>query len=299
VRSRARAKAEAARAEAASRDVPVIPPPVAPPPKPGSRLWVGWTPPGSGSGAGEPVPVGRLEQRGEGSATTYEFRYLRATGTVEGFEPFPNFPELSARWRSPALFPMFSNRLVAPSRPDRAWLLQALGVGPGAGPLEVLGRTEGRRHAGAVRLFEDPVRGESTARFRFVAEDVASLPGAIDALDRLRPGAPLGVLLDVQCPVPARAVALRDGDFRVVGRVPAIFADLVRRPLEELGPDAVHVRVRHVAGPELPVGLRLQCTADVRWPERRPWPFSGGRFAVIGDEVTVEGPTVGVGSGGT
>ena len=77
------------------------------------------------------APVGLLEHgRGLGD----RFRYLRRASTVDGFLPFLSFPEWQRTYTSQHLFPLFSQRIMSPRRPDFSQFLYQLHLNEDATP---------------------------------------------------------------------------------------------------------------------------------------------------------------------
>ena len=76
-------------------------------------------------------PVGRLDADESVQPTCYEFAYIAGAGDAQAqaqFPPIIGFPDFAERYRADALFPLFRNRLMNPSRPDRLAYLQQLGL---------------------------------------------------------------------------------------------------------------------------------------------------------------------------
>jgi hypothetical protein len=240
------------------------------PPTP-CRLYVAWQDPASRA----IVPVGRLSRYVSNGDITYEYRYLRTAADLDGFQPFVGFPALNHAYRSSQLFPFFENRLMPRARDDYADFVGSLGLPPDADPFEVLARSEGRRQTDTIEVFPEPAFDDGVVHCRFLVHGIRHVPDAQEAIDSLRVGDALGVLLDPQNPVDARAVMLRDQTFHLLGWVPRYLTELVRTPLARLGPHAVHVCVEHIGRRDGPAHLRLLCALDARWPERAALPLSG------------------------
>jgi len=88
--------------------------------------------------------------------STYRFCYLRSAGTVEGFQPFLGFPDLGRRYAAAALFPLFAQRVMRPSRPDFDRYRGALGLDVDSSDWSMLGRSQGQREGDAIRVFPEP-----------------------------------------------------------------------------------------------------------------------------------------------
>ncbi len=242
-----------------------------------ARLYVAWQ--DSDSRAIE--PVGRLDRLRGAGEVIYEFRYLLRSNRIDGFRPFLSFPDLNRIYRSKYLFPFFENRLMARSRADYAGFVRTLGLETDADPFEVLARSEGRRQTDKIEVFPEPTIVGQAAQCHFLIHGVRHIPGADDAVDSLEIGDQLFVLPDPQNPFDCHAVMLRDGNFHLLGWMPRHLTELIRGPLADIGPAAMDIRVEHIGARNGPIHLRVLCGLQVRWPEMRPWPFSGPEFEVI------------------
>lgn len=238
-----------------------------------SRLLIAWQDPASR----RITPVARLERRSDGE-DTYEFRYLRSAVHLERFRPFVGFPDVERIYRSSDLFPFFENRLMPRTRADYSEFVSALGLEPNADPFEVLALSEGRRQTDTIEVFPEPVLANGVAQCRFLVRGVRHVPRAQEAIDSLAAGDHLSVVPDPQNPEDRLAVLLRDGDFHLLGWVPAYLTSLISVPLGVLGPDAVDVTVEHIGDRKGPSHLRLLCRLAVQWPSGHMWPFDGGDF---------------------
>src|SRR5436309_1548879 len=99
-------------------------------------------------------PVALLDcVRSDDGKQVYEFAYLRRAIRLPGFRPFLGFSDLSRRYASSRLFPLFAERVMDPTRPDRAQWLDALGLDESSAyPMEVLARSGGRRSGDTIEL---------------------------------------------------------------------------------------------------------------------------------------------------
>lgn len=71
----------------------------------------------------------------------FRFWYLPSAGEVPDFRPFLGFPDVARVYESKHLWPFFSVRVMDARRPDYSSYLQALGLTPGASPLDILSRS--------------------------------------------------------------------------------------------------------------------------------------------------------------
>lgn len=166
--------------------------------------------------------VGVLRRSADG---VFSYRYL--TAHVPGFMPFLGFSDMRAVYTSPSLFPLFSERLLDESRPDRLTLYEALDLVATAGPMEFLARSGGRRAGDYIELLPMPSESPGPSSCTFLVHGVKYLEGANDWIDLLRPGQELGLEPDSENPVDERAV-LVTADGTRLGWVPSPLLDYVR-----------------------------------------------------------------------
>ncbi len=112
-------------------------------------------------------PIGRLDIKPSG----YRFRYIKGANRAQREVNFPlpyDFPKLEEDYRSPHLFAMFGNRVMAKSRPDRADYLSWLGLKDDADPFQILSVSGGRRMTDFYEVFPKITKDEEgnfTCRF--------------------------------------------------------------------------------------------------------------------------------------
>ena len=88
-------------------------------------------------------PVGRLDVNSE--PHYYRFRYLHGAKRAKeklGFPPIHGFPSFEGDYRSPQLFPLLKNRVIAQNRPDRGEYLRNLDLSEDADPTNCRQRIE-------------------------------------------------------------------------------------------------------------------------------------------------------------
>lgn len=247
-------------------------------------LFVAWR--SGGQTGGRWGPVGRLEH-GPGG---YRFVYTRGAQMLEGFRPFPGMSDLELVYESEELFPLFANRLLAPSRPEYEAFLMWGGFDPDnpPDPIALLGVTEGRRATDQIEVFPCPMPdAQGCYLTKFFLHGVRWMaPAAWERIHRLREGERLGLMLDFMNPYDPRAVAVRTCDDRgrlMLGYVPRYLAYDVRQVSLRCDPDFVTVTVERV-NPDAPLQQRLLCRMSACWPEDFR-PCSGEEFQPL---VSVE-----------
>ncbi len=203
----------------------------------------------------------------------YAFEYtegFRMARRDAGMRPIFGFPEAETRYVSDALFPLFTNRLMRPSRPDYGHFVHQLGLDESAGPLDILARSEGYRATDYFRVYARPrahvTPGGSRYRLAFL---VTGLRFRTDrererAAD-LQVGERLSLVPEPENPFDPYAHRLDSDDGFCVGYVPRYFApDLVR--LGRLGA-SLTVRVKQNNFGRAPFQRALLCAVDGPWPD--------------------------------
>jgi hypothetical protein len=214
-------------------------------------------------------PVGRLEHGAEG----YRFVYTRGARTLEGFQPFPEMPELEGVYESEELFPLFANRVLAPSRPEYEAFLVWGGFDPNnpPDPIAVLGVTEGRRATDSLEVFPCPLPDASGCYIsKFFLHGVRWMgPIALERIGRLRAGETLGLMLDISNQHDRHAVAVRTCDTQdrlMLGYVPRYLACDVRTLCATCSPDFIKLAVERI-NPDAPLQQRVLCRMNSCWPQ--------------------------------
>ncbi|HVG46217.1 MAG TPA: hypothetical protein VM890_15850 [Longimicrobium sp.] len=209
-------------------------------------------------------PVGRLTNVGD----EYEFRYTEgalAARAEAGFRPLAAFPQLTATYRSPELFALFSNRLLPRSRPDYREFIEWLHIPANeVEPFVILARSGGRRATDTFEVFPEPQVDENgIAVLHFFIHGIGhSAEGAVQRA--LAEGERLLLLHDLQNPFDRNALALRTvdsspGDFHLLGFCPRYVSEEVLSVVRE-HPERVRVEVAHVNPPPAPAQMRVLCS---------------------------------------
>lgn len=200
----------------------------------------------------------------------FEFAYIRGgeDAQKEGFQPFLAFPHLDRVYRSDALFPFFTNRLMSRNRPDFPSYMQRLALPLDAPPMTILARSGGTRATDSIEMFPLPVFNEAICcyqnyfwmhGFRHLKPQQQSRVLALNVGEALTP-----------VPEPSNAhdpdaVQLFTADGVHVGYIPRYLAS-----------DAVHLHqhctyfrvfVGQVNAESAPVQQRLLCRVESCWPD--------------------------------
>lgn len=212
-------------------------------------------------------PVGVLSRAQSG---TYRFRYLDGAHQVTSFLPFLGFSALDRDYTSPHLFPLFAERVLDESRPDRMNLFEALDLVDTAGPMEFLARSGGRRAGDTIELLPTPeiVGGRTTCVF--LVHGVRYQEGVSAALERLRPGQELQLEPEPDNEYDPCAVLVTSDGTRL-GWVPSPLLDYVRAVMSAGDAQLTVVRANP---PELGHHMRLLVRIEGRLSDGYvlPWP---------------------------
>jgi hypothetical protein len=195
-------------------------------------------------------------------AGEYRFAYEPEVGTIDSFRPFPAFPELDRIYRSEALFPFFSNRVMSARRPDYDEYLDALGLTRDqADPVELLARSGGTRATDTVQVVAEPVRDDGVEVTRFLVSGCRHVPGAAERIERLQAGQELAIRPEPDNPQDERALLLDVTSGQAIGWVPRYLLDYVHKHLGQ-GED-LRVYVDRVNGPEASWHMRVLARMEI------------------------------------
>ncbi|ALL65775.1 HIRAN domain [Paraburkholderia caribensis MBA4] len=225
------------------------------------QLFVAWQQPTSR----EWIPVARLEREDH----VYRFLYTQGARRADGFRPFGNMTELDSVYFSDTLFPFFSNRLLAKSRPEYRDYLSWMNIDASASdPMSMLAITGGLRGTDSLELFPMPTRTEAGKfEIEFFARGLRHFnQSCVLAVNALETNDRLCLVRDLQNKADAYALFMRtENPIHLVGYVPRFYAKDLGILLERFPVD-VEVRVQRV-NPDAPLSMRLLCSVSAPWPE--------------------------------
>jgi hypothetical protein len=242
---------------------------------PNQDLYVVWQEPNSRAWA----PIGRLtEQSGD-----YTFVYLRGALMAKGFKPLPQMRDFYAIYHSDALFPVFANRLLSPSRPEYASYLQWMGISDDAPrPIQILSLSGGAKATDTMAMFAAPERGRHKKfKMKFFSQGIRYLLNeSRERISKLKVGDELFPMYDFQNPYDCEAIALRSGtEAALVGYCSRYLAPDFKQFLNiEQGATFVVSRVNLDA----PLQHRLLCEFRSAWPAEI-LPFSGKEYEPLAE----------------
>lgn len=180
--------------------------------------------------------VGYLDRRIDADeAAMYEFTYLARVNDEAGFVPIIGFRDLRRRYRSPRLFPSFSERVMSAKRPDRPQYLEALDLAADADAWEILTASGGHREGDPIELLSLPTFVPSTGATSacFLAHGVSHRGTETSThIAGLVAGTELTLSTDPTNPVNPRAVQIMDGTVHL-GFVPDPLVDYVHSILTD------------------------------------------------------------------
>lgn len=238
------------------------------------RLAVAWQHPDKRS----IQPVGLLSDTGG----RYEFRYVQNARDLPGFVPFVGFPAFDRLYASERLFPLFSQRIMDPRRPDYLHFVRTLDLSPEATPWEQLTRSEGRRSGDTIVLFPEPIvdaDGSSCCNFfvHGIRHIMRSRPDAEEHLSGLTRGDRLTLVPEPDNPVNPKALLTATAGRVPLGWVPDVllgYANLM------IATSEYELTVRQINGNDVPIHQRLLVRLVGNVPPGSV-AFSGERWATL------------------
>lgn len=193
-------------------------------------------------------PVGRLVAHNGSKVADadvgYEFAYINGALEAQdaaGFPPIPGFPKLAQQYHSRRLFPLFQNRVMNPSRPDRAEYLRRLGLPEDTDAISELAASGGQRRTDTYRVFPAIVPCADDGRFtyRCLLHGLRHLGAdAIQRTKMLHQGEALNLESDLDNPAEALIVQVATGDGQHIGWIPRYLVDDLQQGGEWLVTDA-------------------------------------------------------------
>jgi hypothetical protein len=191
----------------------------------------------------------------EATRNGYEFAYLRNVQNVPGFLPFLGFSDLHRRYTSQRLFPLFTERILDPARPDRPGWLTALALNQEAGTMEILARSGGHRPGDTIEVLPEPrVDAVGATTCVFMVHGVRHQEGASERISLLAPAERLRIVEQPDNRVNPRALLVTSDGAQPLGWVPDPLLDYVH---VVRGQGDLTVTVLRANGPEAGQHLRL------------------------------------------
>lgn len=226
-------------------------------------------------------PIGRLTYDGN----YYQFVYTQGVEKARNrckFQPLPSFPSFNKVYESVELFPLFSNRLMRPSRPDYKEYIKCLNIPQNEDdPIAILARSGGQKATDTFAVFPCPEPDENGLyHIHFFVHGLRYFPRcSIERVDELRKDEPLYLVHDAQNRYDNKALLLRTEDRHNVGYCPRYLVNDVHDLLQQ-NPQLLHVHVERVNQAPTPIQFRLLCSMTAEWP-RDFRPFSNREYQSI------------------
>jgi hypothetical protein len=211
-------------------------------------------------------PVARIGQyNGE-----YSFRYTH--GALEakniGFQGLAGFSDFEKTYLSDTIFPVFQNRIMNKSRPDRDEFLSWIELDNETySPFEELARTGGIKATDNLQLYPIPSEVAGKYKVQFFSHGISHLPDNYkDRTNCLSHKDKLYLCADLQNEQDVNALFLRTSDpVELVGYAPKFFAkDFLE--LFNKSKDSFEIVVVKV-NKDAPESLRLLCEISCDWPK--------------------------------
>jgi hypothetical protein len=237
-------------------------------------------------------PVARLTFDGQ------LYRFVYTNGALEaqhkaGFQPLWSFPRFDQSYESEDIFPLFSNRVMSPSRPEYAEVVEWLSLPQNEpDPMAFLARSGGAKRTDNFELLACPeLDEEGYYKFHFLIHGLRYLPpGSIERINQLQTGERLLLACDFQNPfesgdgqpIQSNALILRTADNHIIGYCPGYLLEDAWHLLQTC--EFCEVTVERL-NPDAPLQFRLLGKLTASWPEGFH-PFSTWHYQPISQGKT-------------
>ena len=192
-----------------------------------TTLYLAWQDPRSRDW----FPVGRLDADQDTEPITYEFVYVNGARDAQkaaDFFTIPGFPDVSERYCSGRLFPLFQNRVMNHRRPDRPEYLRQLGLDANSrNPVSELAMTPNRTHNDGFEVFPaiaPDVDGQFITRFALHGLNHTN-PHSVARTASLETGESLCVAFELNNPDTTHAITVATDDHYIIGWLPRYLID--------------------------------------------------------------------------
>jgi HIRAN domain len=243
------------------------------------KLFLAWQEPKSRHW----FPIGQLTFDGK----FYQFVYTHGIEKAQAesnFKLLHSFPERDRVYTSSELFPLFSNRLMRPSRPDYQDYIQWLNIPQNKDdPMAILARSGGKKATDTFEVFPCPESSENGLyHLHFFVHGLRYMPEcSVEQVKHLQPEERLYLTQDFQNPYDSKALLLRTEQRHNLGYCPRYLAADIYEILKQ-NPESVFVRVERVNSAPTPLQFRLLCNMTTQWNEDFN-PFSSPDYRPIVD----------------
>ena len=201
--------------------------------------------------------IARLRRTGD----EYEFVFTRGVKRLSSI-PLDLFRmDVTKRYRSTELTPLFRNRLLSRSRKDFSKISHWLNLRGDESDFDLLSKFGLIPGTDSILIYPSPETQENQYFIEFFVHGIRHMSAdMVTQCDQVIEGARLLPLLDVQNPIDPNAIALRaEDDTRLMGYMPAFYASDIRSILSD-AQSAKSARITVVRNnKDAPIQLRLLC----------------------------------------
>lgn len=225
------------------------------------KLFLAWQEPQSRHW----FPIGQLTFDGE----KYHFVYIQGVKKAQAelnFRLLHSFPDRDCVYTSSELFPLFSNRLMRPSRPDYQDYIQWLNIPQNEkDPIAILARSGGRKATDTFEVFPSPeLSKDGMYHIHFFVHGLRYMPeSSIKKAKDLKPEERLYLTQDFQNPYDSNALLLRTEERYNLGYCPRYLAENISSFLKQ-NPESAIVCVERVNPAPTPIQFRLLCNMTLQ-----------------------------------
>ena len=205
--------------------------------------------------------VGRLSRNADG----YRFAYTQGANASPRFAYLGRMRDKGQTYHSDNLFPLFTNRLLDPSRPEYPDYLDWMGVDGAADEMELLARSGGRRGTDRLCVYPEVEPDErDEMQLYFFSHGLRYLSGVERAaIDRLQPDEALHLTPDDDNAHDRYALRLETAEPMRVGYCPRYLNQSLRQVQRQT---PIRLTVGK-ANSDAPLQFRLLCKAVFMLPK--------------------------------
>lgn len=223
-------------------------------------------------------PIGRFLKQNGG----YLFVYVNGVKQAEqnGFFGLASMQNFDKEYYYNDIFPLFKNRILNKSRPDRDEFLEWLDIDSEDSDFEELAKTGGVKATDNLQLFPVPVNENNQYTLSFFVQGISHLSeNCQKRIERLKNGEKLFFCADLENKQDRNAHLFRTKDpVEMVGYCPRHFAADFKK-LFDKSKKSFNIKVKKV-NKNAPEQLKLLCEITCDWPQDF-LPFDDTRFEVV------------------
>jgi hypothetical protein len=236
-------------------------------------------------------PIGQLTFDGKQYCFVYTHGVKQAQAEAN-FQLLHSFPERDRIYKSSELFPLFSNRLMRPSRPDYQEYIQSLNIPQNEDdPIAILARSGGQKATDTFEVFPCPeIQENGVYHVHFFVRGLRYMPEcSIERVKQLQPEDRLYLAHEVQNLYDENALLLLTEERHNLGYCPKYLAADISKVLKQNPKsvrESVRVCVERVNPAPTPSQFRLLCNMTAQWHGGSS-PFSGEEYQPIVDSSSL------------